>query len=108
MDNQKQTITLSHYDLLYTLQVINAMENAERQRPDGDIIEIDTLACLKLNILRNLENTIEKCMVELTMEQCFSIFLCLDRYLDFCKHTNNNKEKEYCEQLIDKYRPKTT
>ena len=95
-------ITLSHREMLDTLQTLAVLEALNNSIDELD--EAMWCAVTKDHVLNTMHSDASGCSVELDGEQCFGIWLALDLYKQFAIETKLEDEIVYVSQLMAKLR----
>ena len=92
MNNKQQTVTLTKEDIAMAMSIIQTMRVVAINQNDKD--EANLMHELSDCLLRHHCNDDDTVSINITREQCFSIWLSLDVYKDFCI------EKMYTDELV--------
>ena len=104
MENNKlQTVTLTKEDLAMTMSIIQTIRFVATKQNDKD--EVNLMHELSDCLLRHHCNDDDTVSINLNREQCFSIWLSLDTYKDFCIEKMYTDELTKVNRIMNSLRP---
>ena len=95
-------VTISHKEMLNTLQTIHLLRQAHDNRAEVDGSEY--LGAILYEILSKMHTDETNCTVELSQLERFAIWLCLDTYRDFTIQEKHPDEQIRVESTMNKFR----
>ena len=98
----KKKVTISHKEMLDTLQIIHMLRKAHYNQAEVD--DSKYLGAVLYEILSKMDTDEENCTVELDQQKRFAVWLCLDTYRDFTVQENHPDEQIRIETIMNKFR----
>ncbi len=98
----KKKVTISHKEMLDTLQTIHLLREAHDDRAEVD--DSEYLGAVLYEILSKMHTDEENCTVELDQQKRFAVWLCLDNYREFTVQENHPDEQIRVESTMNKFR----
>lgn len=98
----KKKITISHKEMLDTLQTIHLLRRDHDNRAEVD--ESMYLGAVLYEILSKVHTDETNCTVELGRQERLAVWLCLDNYREFTVQENHPDEQTRVETTMNKFR----
>ena len=98
----KKKVTISHKEMLDTLQTIHLLREAHDNRAEVD--DSEYLGAILYEILSKMHTDETNCTVELAQQERFAVWLCLDNYREFTIQENHPDEQIRVESTMNKFR----
>ena len=98
----KKKVTISHKEMLDTLQTIHLLREAHDHRAEVD--DSEYLGAILYEILSKMHTDETNCTVELAQQERFAVWLCLDTYREFTIQENHPDEQIRVESTMNKFR----
>ena len=98
----KKKVTISHKEMLDTLQTIHLLRQDYDNRAEVDDSEF--LGAILYEILSKMHTDETNCIVELDQQERFAVWLCLDNYREFTIQENQSDEQIRVESTMNKFK----
>ena len=99
---KKKKVTISHKEMLDTLQTIHLLRQAYGNQAEVD--DFEYLGAVLYEILSKMHTDEKNCTVELAQRERFAVWLCLDSYREFTIQDNHPDEQIRIESTMNKFR----
>ena len=98
----KKKVTISHKEMLDTLQIIHLLREAHDHRAEVD--DSEYLGAILYEILSKMHTDETNCIVELAQQERFAVWLCLDTYREFTVQEKHPDEQIRVESTMNKFK----
>ena len=98
----KKKVTISHKEMLDTLQTIHLLRQDYDNRAEVD--DSEYLGAILYEILSKMHTDEKSCTVELAQQERFAVWLCLDNYREFTIQDSHPDEQIRVESTMNKFR----
>ena len=98
----KKKVTISHKEMLDTLQTIHLLRQDHDNRAEVD--DSEYLGAILYEILSKMHTDEKSCTVELAQQERFAVWLCLDNYREFTIQDSHPDEQIRVESTMNKFR----